>query len=512
MPDVCFGFEVHQPFRILKDFNEDLSKGKKAEELFEIYFDNEWNRDILKRVARKCYIPANEIVLKNIDKFKKEKKKFKVAYSISGVLIEQLERWAPEALDLFKQLADSGCVEFLDQTYYHSISSLFSANREEFIEQVRLHRQLMEELFGYVPRVFENTEFIYNNSIAKTLDCMGYQGVFTEGAERILGWRSPDYVYKADQTDIVVLLRNNRLSDDVAFRFSARDWVGWPLTADKYAAWLSATPGQCINMFIDYETFGEHQWPETGILEFLKWIPGEILKYNNLQFKTPSELVSSHAPVGVVSVNDFNTVSWADVERSTNAWFGNDMQRTCYSALKCLEPYVKKTRNEKILKLWRLLQISDHLYYMYTEPGASGLVHGYFSNQPPVQAFWAFTRILSDFYAKVADNLAEPERTSAYVLRIVPPDEAFHFRENGKYISLSAHSMDEFKEAILIASDRSIEYHFARGDFEKWISKVIGDDQLANRIENIRKSNAAELRKTLHDRVNQRVSELRALI
>ncbi|MEM3608440.1 MAG: alpha-amylase [Candidatus Bathyarchaeia archaeon] len=508
MPDICLGFEVHQPFRINKDFHEEMGRGKSFEQLFDLYFDNDWNRSILQRVANKCYIPANEIILRNIEYFKREKKQFKVAFSLSGVLIEQLERWAPDALDSFKRLAESGCVELLDQTYYHSLSSLFSAERGEFIEQIILHSRLMEEVFGFKPNVFENTEFIYNNSIAKTLESMGYKGVFTEGAERILGWRSPNYLYKADGADIALLLRNYRLSDDVAFRFSARDWPGWPLTADKYAAWLSVTPGQCINIFMDYETFGEHQWPETGVMEFLKWLPGEVLKYENLRFKTPSEIIDSHPPVDTVSVHDFSTVSWADLERDTHAWIGNNMQRTSFRALKGLEPYVKRARSETVLRLWRLLQISDHLYYMYTEAGAPGLVHGYFSLQPPVKVFWAFSRILSDFYERVAGQLDEPERTLLRLLRIFPPDKAFHFHENDAYINLSAHSLEEFLEVLEIASERSILSHFKKRDFEKWIRYVIGDDELADEISRVEGRDGAELRRELINRINRRLLSL----
>ncbi|MGC8962096.1 MAG: alpha-amylase, partial [Candidatus Bathyarchaeia archaeon] len=487
---------------------EEMGRGKSVEQLFDIYFDNEWNKSILERVANKCYIPVNEIILRNIEYFRREKKQFKVAFSLSGVLIEQLERWAPDALDSFKRLTESGCVELLDQTYYHSLSSLFSEEKEEFVEQVVLHSRLIKDAFGVKPSIFENTEFIYNNSIAKTLERMGYKGVFTEGAERILGWRSPNYVYKADGANIALLLRNYRLSDDIAFRFSARDWSGWPLTADKYAAWLSATPGQCINIFVDYETFGEHQWPETGIMEFLKWLPGEILKYENLQFKTPSELIDTHPPVDIVSIHDFQTVSWADVERSTHAWIGNEMQRTCFRALKRLEPYVKRVRSEAILKLWRLLQISDHLYYMYTEPGASGLVHGYFSLQPPTKVFWAFSRILSDFYERVGGRLEDPEKTLLCLLRIFPPDKAFHFHENGTYINLSAHSLEEFLEVLEIASERSISFHFKRGDFEKWIRDVLGDDELADEISQAGGGDGAELRRRLLNHISRRLRSL----
>jgi alpha-amylase len=510
MPDICLGFEVHQPLRINRDFRKELGEGKRPEELFDIYFDNCWNRAILERVARKCYLPANEIILENIDRFKGDGKRFKVCFSLSGILVEQLERWAPEALESFRDLARSGCVELLDQTYYHSLSSLFSSDRAEFIEQVELHRALMRDCFGQEPIVFENTEFLYNNSIARTLEALGYSGVFTEGAERILGWRSPNHLYRADGAGIVVLLRNYRLSDDIAFRFSNRDWPGWPLTADKYAAWLSATPGDCINIFIDYETFGEHQWPETGIMEFLRWLPIEVLKRENLAFKTPSELISSHSPVGVISVGDFETVSWADEERSTSAWLGNDMQRTCYRALKGMEAPVKGSRNESLIKIWRLLQASDLLYYMYTQPRPSRSVHEYFSSQPPAAAFWALMRILSDLNERIAEALPEPARSSSLFLRVVPPDRAFHFHEGGAYAGLSAHSLEEFGDAILLASDGSIGFHMARGDFERWIRHTIGDADLADEVGGMRLGGIGELRAALREAVRRRVSELRA--
>ena len=510
MPDLCLSFEVHQPLRVNRDFHDELARGKKVEELFDIYFDNKWNKAILERVARKCYLPANEIILQIIDRFKREHKRFKVAYSFSGVFIEQCERWAPSVLDSFKRLAESGCVEFLDQTYYHSLSSLFSAEREEFIEQVIAHRRLMKSLFGCEPTIFENTEFIYNNSIAKTLERMGYRGVFTEGAKRILKWRSPNYVYKAKSAEIAVLLRNYRLSDDIAFRFSAQNWNGWPLTAEKYAAWLSATPGQCINVFIDYETFGEHQWPETGIHEFLKWLPGEVLKHENLQFKTPSEVVASHKPVGEIDVHDYDTVSWADVERSTNAWLGNEMQRKCHRAIKSMQPYVKRTGDEEILRLWRLLQMSDHIYYMYTEPGASGMVHGYFSQQSPIDAFRTLTNILSNFQARVLEHLGPKDRATADLLRLLPPEKAFHFFEDGRYVGISAQSLEEFRDALAIAPEASVRFHMARNDFERWVRHSIGDEKLADALSKIKRLelHPRELKQEIYKCVDERYREL----
>lgn len=511
MTDVCLAFEIHQPLRIDKNFTEALADGRSPEELLDVYFNNTWNREILLRAAEKCYRPANRIILENIDLFKNDRRVFKVAFSISGVFLEQCKRWAPDVLDSFNQLAETQCVEFLCQTYFHSLSSLYSSSRPEFVEQVLLHRELMQDLFRQRPQIFENTEFIYNNSIAKTISGLGFHGIFTEGTERILGWRSPNFVYRARDCDLRVLLRNYRLSDDVSFRFSNRSWSNWPLTADKYAEWLSGTPGQCINIFMDYETFGEHQWPETGIHDFLHWLPGEILKHEHLQFKTPSELID-YKPVGEFAVDDFNTISWADVNRSTDAWVGNDMQRTAYTAVKDLAPFVKKTKDSALLKIWRLLQISDHFYYMFTTKGPSGIVHGYFSQQFPTEAFWSFLRVLSDFHEKVSENLEGEDQVSTRLLRVVPPDRAFHFHENGIYINLSAHSLEELRDAISLATDKSILFHFACNHFEKWIRFTIGDGKLAEMVSKIESEDVHKLRQRLQEIITERTIELRRTV
>ena len=507
MTEVCLAFEVHQPFRIDKNFTEDLSKGKGPEELFDIYFNNAWNRQIFLRAADKCYRPSNRIILENLDKFKNERRKFKVSFSLSGTFLEQCELWASDVLDSFKQLADTGCVEFLCQTYFHSLSSLFSAERHEFMDQVLIHLQRMQELFGVKPQVFENTEFVYNNSIARTVASLGFLGIFTEGVERVLGWRSPNFVYKAKDCDLCVLLRNYRLSDDVSFRFSNRLWSGWPLTADKYAAWLSGSSGQCINLFMDYETFGEHQWPETGIHEFLRWLPEEVLKYEHLRFSTPSELLN-HEPVGEIDVHDFDTISWADVSRSTGAWLSNDMQRTAYNAIKNIESFGKKTENNALLKVWRFLQTSDHLYYMYTAGGASGLVHNYFSQQYPVEAFRSFMKLVSNLHEKVGESLSGKDRGIACLLRFVPPHRAFHFHDDGVYINLSAHSLEELRDVLPVASDKSVLFHAACQHFERWVRFTIGDGELADRISAIKGETATDLRTRLHGALKQRVLEL----
>lgn len=406
---INMGFEVHQPLRINSSFDEDRAKGKDPEELFDIYFDNAWNREILERVAEKCYLPANEIILENLERYSGENKEFKLSYSISGDLVLQCEKWYPEVLDSFRKMADTGNVEFLDQTYYHSLASLFSSEPEEFREQVKKHRGMIKDLTGQEPKVFENTEFIYNDSIAKFLEKMGYEAVFTEGSDRILGWRSPNYVYKAKNSEIKVFPRNYRLSDDIGFRFSNRDWPGWPLTADKYSEWLSNAPGDCLNIFIDYETFGEHQWPETGIYDFLSYLPGEILKHEGLEFVKPSELAEGEA-VGDFSVNEYDTISWADEARSTSAWMSNSMQKEFYNRIKGIESKVKRAGEENLKEIWRLFQTSDLLYYMYTIPGSSKEVHNYFSQKTPEEVYKNFSDILSDFESKVDSVLSNNQK------------------------------------------------------------------------------------------------------
>jgi alpha-amylase len=505
--DICLGFEVHQPRRVNGSFRRELSAGKKARDLFPLYFDGKLDRFVLKRVSRKCYLPANRILLEKIEDIKARGGEFKVNLSLSGVLVEQLERWSRDALDSFIKLGDTGCVEFLDQTYYHSLSSLFSEDRGEFIEQVRLHRELMRDLFGYEPRVFENTEFIYNNSVAREVAALGYSGIFTESAERILAWRSPNYVYRAGGVDLPVLMRNYKLSDDIAFRFSAVDWPQWPLTADKYASWLASTPGDCITIFLDYETFGEHQWPETGILEFLRHLPEEVLAHGNLRFGTASEIIQRYGAMGTLDVPDFETLSWADAERSTNAWLGNDMQRTCFQALKRMEPFVKAARGSTFLKLWRYLQISDHLYYLYTQPDASGMVHGYFSSQPPVKAFWTYNGILSDLYEKLSGALPGELGRLAMLARIVPPDKAFHFHVGARYIELSAHSMEEFREGIRLAPDASISYHLEEGDFAGWL-RYLGDAELASATSELDPGDPSGSRGRMLEMIDSRLDEM----
>lgn len=383
MTDVCLYFQVHQPFRLRKFSLFDIGNSLD-------YFDDVKNREVLRKVARKCYLPANKILLDLIKKFDG---RFKVAFSITGTALEQFELYAPEVLESFQRLAQTGCVEFLAETYHHSLSFLFS--KEEFKEQVELHDKAIKKFFGQHPLVFRNTELCFNNELALFVEKLGYKGVIAEGADHVLGWRSPNVVYRPKGTKrIKLLLKNYRLSDDVAFRFSDRQWDGFPLTAQKFASWLAPIYGDSINLFLDYETFGEHQWEASGIFQFLRQLPGELLK-RNIGFKTPSEVVEMCEPKDLLDVH--SVISWADLERDVSAWLGNKMQCSSAEALFNLRRPVLASGDKVMIDLWRKLTTSDHLYYMCTKWFSDGDVHKYFSPyESPYDAFIVFMNVLSD--------------------------------------------------------------------------------------------------------------------
>ncbi len=510
-------FEVHQPLRLNRNFHLDLlarpPTSKKA--LFELYFDNGLNKHIFDRAARKCYFPANNIILKEIDRFRRERKQFKVSYGISGVFIEQCERWNPGLLESFRQLAETGCVDFLEETYYHSLASLFSINRSEFVDQVKMHRRVIKDKFGYEPKVFENTECLYNNSIAKTIANMGYKAIITEGVYRILGWRSPNHIYRAKGSSIPVLLRNYRLSDDIGFRFSSTWWNEWPLTAQKYASWLASAQGQTIIIFVDYETFGEHHWPESGIHEFLKWLPSEVLKWEHLYWRTPSDVVDRHQPVGEIDVHEYDTVSWADLERDPSAWISNPMQIVSYEFLKGLEPFVKGLGDKLWLTLWRYFQMSDHLYYMSVKGGGPGDVHCYFNpSGNPIDAFVTFSNVISDFEARILQELQKPELAAKWVLRRLPADRGFtFFFEFARPTNVTTYDLYEFLNALDNVPIQSLKYHLERGDFGRWLSQVLGDKKLAEKILLLasEKLTGEKLRRKFIAVVSARVKDLETL-
>ena len=389
LASICFYFQVHQPFRLRRYsvFEVDSS-----------YFDDHKNAEICRKVARKCYLPANETILTLI---KTTGGRFKVAYSLTGIILEQFEQYAPEVLDSFQRLAATGCVEFLCETYHHSLAFLYS--REEFAEQIELHRRRIQELFGQTPRVFRNTELVYNNDLAHFVRGRGFAGILVEGADHILGARTPNAPYRPPHCDdLVLLLKNYRLSDDIAFRFSNRDWAEWPLTVQKYAGWINqaAETGSVVNLFMDYETLGEHQWAETGIFEFMRRLPGEILKNPAHDFRTPSEVMASYPPIGEYDAP--HMISWADTERDLSAWLGNAMQSNALHELYRMESEVKASGDPTVLRDWRKLQTSDHFYYMCTKWFADGDVHKYFNPyESPYDSYINFMNVLDNLRMRI---------------------------------------------------------------------------------------------------------------
>ena len=394
MADVCFYFEVHQPVRLrrLHLFNmpQDVD-----------YWDHAKNRAIFDRVSTKCYVPTNKMLLDLM----KEHADFKASFSLSGTFVEQAKQFRPDVMDLFRELADTGRAEFLDETYYHSLAGLWE-DQTELKAQIQDHRDLMEKELGVRPTFYRNTELIYDNRIAKTIESLGYLGIATEGTERILGWRSPNYVYAPShgQSKIRVLLKNYKLSDDIAFRFSSGpNWSEWPLTAPKYADWLAKQEGTTINLFMDYETFGEHNWPESGIFDFLRHMPGEAIK-RGVGFSTPSEVVKANEPVGSIEVPF--AISWADTERDVSAWLHNEMQQQAFNTLRELAPYVKELNDPEVTHAWRLLQTSDHVYYCTTKHMGDQDIHMYFSPyESPYQAFINLMNVIVDLKHKVFARL-----------------------------------------------------------------------------------------------------------
>jgi len=388
---ICLYFQVHQPDRLRLYRFFDIGRES-------YYYDDFANKTILKRVAQRCYLPANEILLSLI---KEHRGAFRVSFSISGVVLDQFEKYAPEVIESFRELAKTGCVEFLAETYAHSLSSLVS--EDEFIYQVKLHSAKIEELFGQKPKVFRNTELIYSDQIGSVVAAMGFKGMLTEGAKHILGWKSPNYIYTNSLNPrLKLLLKNFQLSDDIAFRFSDRSWTNWPLTSDKYVTWLSRSleKEEVVNLFMDYETFGEHQQASTGIFEFLKHLPGAVLSQTEFEFLTPSEVCKKHQPVAPLHVP--YAISWADEERDTSAWLGNELQNEAFEKLYAVRELVIASGDRTLLQDFLRLQESDHFYYMCTKFFSDGAVHKYFNPyETPYEAFINYMNVLSDFLVRV---------------------------------------------------------------------------------------------------------------
>lgn len=389
MKTVNLYFQVHQPWRlkVYRFFN--IGKDHN-------YLDDFTNRAIMQKVARQCYLPMNALLLKLI---KENKGAFKCSFSITGSAVEQFRAYCPEVLDSFRALAETGCVEFLAETYSHSLASLSS--KEDFVEQVKLHSKMIKEEFGKKPVAFRNTELIYSDQIGEMVSELGFKTILAEGAKHILGWKSPNFIYtNAIDNRLKVLMRNYKLSDDIGFRFSNQGWDQYPLTAEKYATWVAEDAGELVNIFMDYETFGEHQRQSTGIFEFMRALPGSVLANTDLKFRTPSEVAQQHQPVAPLHVPF--AISWADEERDTSAWIGNELQNEAFHKLYELEKAVMATKDASLISDFRKLQESDHFYYMCTKFFSDGAVHKYFNPyDTPYEAFINYMNALSDFKLRV---------------------------------------------------------------------------------------------------------------
>jgi len=455
-PRICLYFQIHQPYRLRDLRITEIGKGKTMD-----YFDHDKNRSVFRKVAEKCYLPANRLMLSLLQKYPD----FQIAYSLSGVFLDQCEEYGQDVLESFQRLAKTGRVEFLAETYYHSLSSI--QDTEEFCEQTTLHIRKIEDLFGMTPTVFRNTELIYSNELAQTARLMGFKGILAEGTDHLLQGRSANLPYTPPRfrlprrkemliarhrplpqrsENISVLLKNYRLSDDVAFRFSDKSWVGFPLNAETFTDWLLGDGGHSVNLFMDYETFGEHQWEDTGIFEFLRTLP-RIWQERGMKCATPSQVIeqwyeNNRAEVGqsptgrrspegestplrekraherktagftLMPVYDaHNVISWADTERDLSAWQGNQIQTSALKAIHALGPLVKATGNPDLLRIWRKLQTSDHFYYMCTKYWNDGDVHKYFSPyDSPYEAYRRYSHALCDLRQRITNATPFPRR------------------------------------------------------------------------------------------------------
>ena len=393
---ICLYFQVHQPNRLRLYRFFDIGKDSH-------YYDDFANRTILRRVAQKCYLPMNALLLELIEA---NKGAFKVAFSISGSALEQFDRYAPEVIESFRKLAQTGCVEFLSETYYHSLASL--ASPIEFKNQVMKHKAAIEHYFGVTPKAFRNTELIYSDSIGEMVYDMGFKTMLTEGARHVLGWKSPNFLYSGAQAPgLKLLLKNSSLSDDIAFRFSDRTWSDWPLTGEKYLAWIkaSAQNDDIVNLFMDYETFGEHQKAASGIFDFMRFLPEVVINDGEFEFVTPTQAARKHRPVGELDVPD--AISWADEERDVTAWLGNELQNDAFNKLYDQAEKLALLNDEALWSDYGHLQESDHFYYMCTKFFSDGAVHKYFNPyDTPYEAFINYMNVLSDFILRVDDAIS----------------------------------------------------------------------------------------------------------
>lgn len=393
---ICLYFQVHQPARLRLYRFFDIGRDSH-------YYDDFANRSIMRRIAQKCYLPMNQLLL---DLIKANDGALKVSFSITGSAIEQFERYAPEVLDSFRALADTGCVEFLAETYYNSLSSL--SNTAEFRMQVEKHRVAIERHFGQAPVTFRNTELIYSDSIGEQVHALGFKTMLAEGAKNLLGWRSPNFVYcAASAPKLKLLLRNYSLSDDMAVRFSDRSWDQWPLTSEKYLAWLRSAlsdGGNVLGLFMDYDTFGEVNKAESGIFDFFRAFVTDVVADGGFEFSTPSSISRRFKATAALEVAE--TVSWNGFESDVSAWLGNELQQDAFNKLYALYEKLAILNHPSLWNDFGHLQESDHFYYMSTKFFSDGGVQKYVNPyDTPYEAFINYMNVLSDFSIRVENDL-----------------------------------------------------------------------------------------------------------
>ena len=389
---ICIYFQIHHPERLRKYQFFDI--GKKHN-----YFDNYANRSELEDLAENCYLPANALLL---DLIKKYEGKFKVAFSISGSAIDQLEMHTPEVIRSFQELAQTGQVEFLAETYSHSLASL-SEDTDEFELQVKRHSAAIKELFGKKPVTFRNTSLIYSDKIGKRVADLGFKTMLTDGAKHVLGWKSPNFVYKnALDENLNLLLKNSKLSDDIAIRFSDRNWSEYPLTSEKYVDWVSHSlqDTEVLNLFMNYEVIGHYNRAESGIFDFVRYFIQQIAENPNYQFLLPKEVTKKHTAKDILPVP--YPISWTDEERDITSWLGNELQKEAFTELFKIQPLVKKKKNAELNEDYSRLQASEHFYFMRTKLFSGADYHKYIlPYESPYEAFINYMNVLSDFIERV---------------------------------------------------------------------------------------------------------------
>ncbi|MEM3437101.1 MAG: glycoside hydrolase family 57 protein [Nitrososphaerales archaeon] len=401
--NICLSLIVHQPIRLNRTFPyERVKRMAEGASIMDRYFDDKLNQEVFNKLLKKCYNPTLNILLEMINSTEKSDKPFKLSLFLSGLFIEQVIRYKPELIEFLRKLVAKNHIEILGGNYYNSLASVYPGDKIEFIEQAKIHRDLMRKLFGMEPNVFQNTELIYNDSIAKIVKKIGYEGILTEGVDNILGMKSPNYVYSSPgDGEVKLLFRHHRLSDDIRFRFSDKTWNEFPLTVGKFCDWLAATPGEVISIVLEIETFGEYNSEDTGIFDFLKNLPVEVAKRNNLIWSTPTEVIRNNQPKGTIIVPEVRTISWAN-NKDMSSWLENPMQRISFDRILNLAPYIKEINDVGITKIWRLFQQSDYLLYMSTkkELELAKPYYSYYSS--PAEAFAVFNSAFTDFEGKVA--------------------------------------------------------------------------------------------------------------